>query len=684
LEDTQDEEPSSKTPKPRGRPPKKQKTGDTPTVPKRRGRGPTKGKAVAAEAIEVSDTPESTPQTVNTLEPSTTFGAPKLRGTAPKQVAQTPQTAQPTLEATQQTLLDFFQTLTPDVAATHSPTPTRGSRKVKKIAKGRATPTPKATRPTRKRKAASPAPVSQTPGKRGKRSTPAEVDTAMVLPTPEDVPEATQDLPSVLETQETPSQPTAIEVAEIQGPGELSPLDLLTNEQTGGSHPAKEVERPPPETSVAAADDSELAGQNTPFKVDGLSIEAEKLDADNDSYGSIGGMLALGRQQVVLDLVAEHQGVFPGGNELRHAFDKRYKKKNPKAGVADRRLIRGVVQSLQYKGKINQYSFSLQTPRGVAIKKLLVDAKLPLDSPLVIETIRQIKAANGNLWFPPGTDLPPDIQQRMLNPVTTWVQAQPSVVETEFDRMYSTSVHQLKKQERAAQRAARDIQKAEDKEMRAELKRMKQLGGELSAWNGKFTDAQREEARRRKAELKSKIQQLRNKFQTVPNDEADEETGPQTVWWADFVQRTDGNTFLKDVKEVRQMEILMEGREDELFQPSKQDGLVMINHFGPEVKVGEDFRQAPASLDKRIKPPTRTPRTALQLPQPHATAPKLVVEESDNAASVVPIKRRRRRVQKHPPTKSRRQKAMAALHQTTTLDEAGEEQEGMHVSFNAR
>ncbi|KAI5789566.1 hypothetical protein FPQ18DRAFT_261372 [Pyronema domesticum] len=417
---------------------------------------------------------------------------------------------------------------------------------------------------------------------------------------------------------------------------------------------------------------------DAPFAVDDVVVEPDNLAADHESYGSIGGMLALGRQQIVLDLVSTHHGVFPGGNELRHAFNYEYRKKNPKAGEADRRLIRGVVQALQYKGKINQFSFTIQTARGVMVKKLLVAKEVNIDHPLVIEAIRQMKAADCNLWYPEGTDLPPSVQARVGTSVT-WVQAPPSAVEeTEFDRMYP-SLTQTKRSEKATARAIKNQQKAEDRKMRAELRRMKQLGGTLSTWSGKFTEEQRQEAIRRKSELKTKIEKLRTKFANPAVEELEEEpSGPRTIWWNDFVQRPppDANAFLRDVEEVNSVE-LMQG--EELFDSSqtKNGKLVMINHFGPAIETKGNNKAM--SLDNQISkklnkdgsqhlsPTKRAAAAALNTPTNSAEA---LMEDPSKPQK----KRRKRPAGSKAPTNSRRQKAMEELHKVTGLEAIADEQ----------
>lgn len=453
------------------------------------------------------------------------------------------------------------------------------------------------------------------------------------------------------------------------------------------------VEELPQEAPVVEEETStipEAEAETVSFDVDGLRVEAEKFEDDNQSYGSIGGMLALGRQQVVLDLVAEHDGVFPGGNELRHAFNRRYKKKNPKAGIADRRLIRGVVQSLQYKGKLNQYTFSFKAPRGgggstIVTKKVLVNPRHTMDSPLVIDTIRKMKAADGGLWFPPNTDLPSDIQEKIRNPITTWVQSVPSAIEDiKFDRMFPTSIETLKKQReaRAAERALRNAQKAEEKRVRSELRALKRSadGSHPAKWDTiKFTDEQRAEARQRKAELELKMRQLRTKFIVPGGDEVEEERPAlQTVWWNDFVHR-DEKSFLADVKDVKQWEIL-NGQDNEFLKPLNNEDLAMINHFGPMVNVGSDFQQVSVSnLDHTIK----TTGAGLAITSRTAYRPRnrpLIIYD-DNGDPIV--KKRRKREAKNPPAVSRRVQAMNDIHQTKTLDgttsKADDEQEGMII-----
>jgi hypothetical protein len=714
LEDTQDGQNEDvpeilrNTPKRRGRPPKKQKTEGE---PKRRGRPP-KAKNVppVTPQVESTETPAGTPAgtPVDTPVPkpkkrkTDTPGEPKRRGRPPKannaatvtpqsqsstaNIAETPNPpktpASPeiaTSEATPQVPVADTTIATPVPAEESTPAAKRRGRK------SATAPAPKVTKTTRKRKAVSPAPEPLSTEKRSK--TDAPVDGDIEMPLAPEVPtlgigQEQTALVQGKEGHEPQSRPVLAEPTPVASSADFEAgLVPSVDAQAEGVQPA--------EQSEIVADDEAQVEPSVAFNVDGISVEAEPIEnEDNDCYGSIGGMLALGRQQAVLDLVAEHQGVFPGGNELRHAFNKKYKTRNPKAGVADRRLVRGIVQSLQHKGKINQYTFSFMTARGVmTTKKLLVDAKIPVDSPLVADTIREMKAADGNLWFPPGTDLPADVQEKVLNPITTWVQAKPSVIEgIEFERMFPTSVEQIKKQReaRAAERAAMKSVREEEKRARQEMRALKK-SGVIGEWTGKFTEKQREEARRRKAELKEKFHKLKNKY-TIPVDDDEAEDGrgasQPSIWWDDFVQRADGKSFMTDVKNVRQWEMCNAlGPEGET--PNPEGGLVMINHFGPEVEVGEDFSQAPPEMGSIIRDVvtedglrSKVTEIVEKPSQSLKTSAETPVTLQSMEAEPEPLKkRRRRRVLQKKPTVSRRQQAMDAIHGTTTIEAVVEEQE---------
>ncbi|CAZ85660.1 unnamed protein product [Tuber melanosporum] len=421
--------------------------------------------------------------------------------------------------------------------------------------------------------------------------------------------------------------------------------------------------------------------------VDGVQLEIEHLDVEgNESYGSIGGMLAISRQQVVLDLLKENNGVFPSGNELRHAYSKRYQKSNPKAGVCDRRLIRGIVQSLQRRKMAYQITFDFTSSRSILItKKLLVDSRLTPDSPLVDDMVREMIAADGNLWFPPNTELHEDIQERFVQP-PSWSLSKPrKSEEVEFDRVYPTSVSELKQK-----REARAIERAANKA--AKLSVIARPRGRPRTYpvdevfnhraGGKFTDQQREEAAiRRRAELKAEkeLMRLNHKYRTKATnidlfDQSPTVDGlPRRVWWNEFVERDlneprETDPFLQQINEIEKWEKAV-GPEGLRMMARKAGGMVMVNLFAPPVEKGDNFTQAPvANMDNRITAPDfSAPLPSGPKKRGPKPRPKKIRNDPVKARTIdvligeQPAKRKRRRPGTYEKPLTRRDRAMAAI-----------------------
>lgn len=424
--------------------------------------------------------------------------------------------------------------------------------------------------------------------------------------------------------------------------------------------------------------------------VDGVVVEVESLDVEgNESYGSIGGMLALARQQVVLDLIKEHGGVFPGGNELRFAFDKRFRKKNPKSGLCDRRLIRGIVQSLQYKKKIHPLTFSFTNSNGSLItKKILVDASLGTDSPLVNAMVKEMISVEGNLWFPPNTELQQNIQERFAKP-PHWSLPKPREVEgVEFDRIHPNSVMQLK-MKRAAKAADRAAAKAAKLATPSKPRGRPRIYTEnhtmSSGRRKKFTDEQKEEAaRRRKAELRAEkvLLKLNQQYRHETFDPYDppptEENLPRRVWWNDFVDRDlneprDGRRFLQELHDVEKWEKNMENSP---MAEREDNRLIMINHFAPDTEVGDNFEQVPVlDMDQRIRAPDfsepRSDGPRKPGPKPGSTKRKPPAKPGPKPTRTVDLlmgdapKRKRRAPGSFEKAPSRRERAMTAIRKNT-------------------
>ncbi|KAI5793241.1 hypothetical protein EDC01DRAFT_91164 [Geopyxis carbonaria] len=577
-----------------------------------------------------------------------------------------------------------------------TPAPTGNRRSTRKSKTPVAPPSPavpRVTRSSRKRKASTP--IVDT--RQDKHSKDAEVEADAVMVDPSEPADAQPVEASSTQKSPCPQPATVEDSSLVPSPNfaavndaNASQAEVRPEVEARQPQDAAEVPAPSEESPPVPSKEPTPAQTHT---IDGTLVEIEDLEGEgNDSYNSIGGMLALGRQQVVLQLVAENNGVFPAGLELRHAFNKRYQDMNRRAGIADRRLVRGIVQSLQYKGKVNQITFTFENSRGVqTTKKLLLDANTSIDSPQVTDMIREIKAADGNLWFPAGTALHADIKERMLQP-SSHMQPKPIVVEgVEFDRLYPSPLELLRKkrEQRAAERASRNAEKEEErkrnKEVRAVGRRSKKeaaaavaAAGASSHWVGKFTEEQKQEARRRKAEIKaqSALYKLNSKFHMrnfSGDPQAPDENAPKSVWWNDYVDRTDGKTFHDEVDDVRQWELAMTGAGKDQSLATTDNSPVMINHFGPLVEKGSNFVQAPIGTDEvtgiiPIAPKKRGRKKGSSVRFADGDKPKRAPPTKKQLEPLIdgqPIKRKRRSATKKVRGPSRRELAMAAIHDNT-------------------
>ena len=411
-------------------------------------------------------------------------------------------------------------------------------------------------------------------------------------------------------------------------------------------------------------------------------------DSARLSYGSAGGMLMIQRQRVIMELIEENGGVFPGGLEIKHAFECRYKRKNPKAGQPDRRLMVSLVSSLQRSGKINQIVINFINSRGLRqTKRILADAKLPLDSPLIMDMKNKIVAADGNLWFPEGTEIPKDAQK--LASSVRGLPTQPGTIESvEFDRMYMPTKQLLKEQK---------AEHARDRLLRLEFPRFTAEQKELAA--------KRLEYRRRKRAYYDRLR-LAAEDDTW-DGEMDIENPEQTFWWQDFVDRPDVQA-LNDIEgfvpapglpstvilrppvgipEPHKKSDFVLGVRDVILWEKRQIwwndeldcyfGFNMINHFGPQMDLKEtDFCQEEASMDHAIFAPDfrRGNRDGFSGWR-RLGAPRKHARKALNFAEDEPRAKRRRIIGPLKKKRSRREKAMADLHRggdgddDPTLDE---------------
>ncbi|KAF8477313.1 hypothetical protein BDZ91DRAFT_843996 [Kalaharituber pfeilii] len=424
-------------------------------------------------------------------------------------------------------------------------------------------------------------------------------------------------------------------------------------------------------------------------------ILEEADDTSKLSYGSAGGMLMIARQRVILELLEENGGVFPGGLEIKHAFESRYKRKNPKAGQPDRRLMVSLVSSLQRSGKINQIVINFVNSRGLRqTKRILADAKLPLDSPLILDMKNKIVAADGNLWFPEGTEIPKEAQK--LASSVRGLPTQPGAIETvEFERMYMPARQVLK-----AQRAADARENRLSRIARA---------GEFP----RFTDEQKElAAQRLESRRKQEVVNRRRREMDevgegwVAEGQSDND---EAIWWRNIIDRPDMLPFCEiegfvpapqpgsnitfrvpmDLPEPGKEQDFMRGLRDVLNWEKRQIlgegelnvyvGFNMVNHFGPMVHMKEpkaEFHQEQVLMSHIIYAPDfRKAKVGWILPRAGKRGGR-----GGNGGEVAPYAtdgrlapriRRKRPMDPDKRKRSRRDKAMAELHHGIDLEDEG-------------
>ncbi|KAF8430301.1 hypothetical protein EV426DRAFT_542339, partial [Tirmania nivea] len=390
-------------------------------------------------------------------------------------------------------------------------------------------------------------------------------------------------------------------------------------------------------------------------------------DTPKMSYGSAGGMLMIARQRVILELLEENGGVFPGGLEIKHAFESRYKRKNPKAGQPDRRLMVSLVSSLQRSGKINQIVINFINSRGLRqMKRILADSKLPLDHPLILEMKNNIVAADGNLWFPEGTEIPKEAQK--LASSVRGLPTQPGAIESvEFERMFvpPRQILQAQRAEAARQKRLSRIEKEH------EFPRFTAEQKELAA--------KRLEYRRRRAAITALAKRVDyvegdNDAWDAPSDnEMEVEPQKRSKWWGGLVDRSDvqelnqEKDFLNGIRRVYSWETKQLFAEDELHT---YFGFNMINHFcpGPDTTGSTDFTPERASMSNLIfQPDFRKGKGNPFTAKKYGRRRKKALKALDMSGDVQKPKRRRLIGPRQ--KRTRREKAMAELHHGQPVDE---------------
>ena len=484
-----------------------------------------------------------------------------------------------------------------------------------------------------------------------------------------------------------PEEIPSSEDSSLVSPSQPMCQDLL------GYHPAKSISRateatPVPVTKGGMHSSGESSIQRLPRTEPTMALE-EVDDTSKMSYGSAGGMLMIARQRVILELMEENGGVFPGGLEIKHAFESRYKRKNPKAGQPDRRLMVSLVSSLQRSGKINQIVINFINSRGLRqTKRILADSKLPLDHPLILEMKNSIVSADGNLWFPIGTEIPKEVQK--LASSTRGLPTDPGSIESvEFERIYTPQRQLLKSQRAEASRNKR----LERIEHQHEFPRFTAQQKELAA--------KRLEMRRRRAAFSrikpTRYTELRGEdvrdahfdqweIKEVPSDLVDRPDVREFSEIINFIPAPslDARALLHKptgLPEPHQEEDCERGirtvykwEEEQLLGGEEvlgcYSGFNMINHFAPPAKIlGTSFTPEKVSMSNLIYQPDfrkgkSNPFAAKKYSSHRKTGSK-TLEVSEG----MPKPKRRRIVGPLKLKKTRREQAMAELHHGAEAEE---------------
>ena len=127
----------------------------------------------------------------------------------------------------------------------------------------------------------------------------------------------------------------------------------------------------------------------------------KKLANMNRSGGSIGFL----RRKIVLDIIDQCNGVFPGERELWYAFSDAWSKLG-KPGQPDASTAKAAAKALIDSGKLRKLVFSFKNDKGIMINKsVLTKIDIPTNDPLVRQTQQKIKENDPRAYIPPQLEL---------------------------------------------------------------------------------------------------------------------------------------------------------------------------------------------------------------------------------------------------------------------------------------
>ena len=125
-----------------------------------------------------------------------------------------------------------------------------------------------------------------------------------------------------------------------------------------------------------------------------------------------GGTIAAMRKLIILGIVRDCGGAFPGDGELVYPFLTAYAKKFPDARP-DNKTIKVAKTMLVGEGKLKQIFFTCKSPSGLVQSKSIIALPDIVDIDQRIQDLQKAMAKiHPHPYFPPGTDIKPDLIPR--------------------------------------------------------------------------------------------------------------------------------------------------------------------------------------------------------------------------------------------------------------------------------
>ncbi|KAL8657472.1 MAG: hypothetical protein Q9226_001882 [Calogaya cf. arnoldii] len=195
-----------------------------------------------------------------------------------------------------------------------------------------------------------------------------------------------------------------------QGRHEEDPIPIFARpSQPTSTRPTSPIDRPPREPSATLAEDlsfKDIADRSSKPRVRNGVKKVTLRD----------GSIAVQRRKIVLDIVENCGGIYPGIPELCLPFKEEWNKAGH-PGRPETPTLRAAVKALCDNGKLRQLTFNFKDPRGVVIKKdMITKVEISPIDPGVIETQKNVIAAYPNQYIPKETGLSDQARDVFWNP----------------------------------------------------------------------------------------------------------------------------------------------------------------------------------------------------------------------------------------------------------------------------